>query len=88
VEYCVYILYSQRDSHLYVGCTSNLARRIKRHQNGEVQATKLRRPLILIHTEVGLEKSVAFQRERFLKSLLGVREKKKILQRYLDGVRG
>ena len=79
----VYILYSQRDKKLYVGCTNNLESRIKRHHAGQVLATKNRRPLTLIHKEYFEEKSNAFHRERFLKSLWGARDKKKILKNYL-----
>ncbi|MDO8514252.1 MAG: GIY-YIG nuclease family protein [bacterium] len=84
--YAVYILYSQKDKRLYVGCTSNLKERLRRHQAGQVQATKLRRPLVLIREESSENKTDAFKRERFLKSLWGSREKKKILKRYLDGL--
>ena len=83
--YTVYILYSHKDEKLYVGCTNNLEERFKRHCAGNVRATVSRRPLELIHSEKIEGKSVAFNRERFLKSLWGAREKKKILKRYLDG---
>ncbi|HCC04888.1 TPA: excinuclease ABC subunit C [Patescibacteria group bacterium] len=79
----VYILLSQKDKKLYVGCTSNLEKRFKRHLDGYVQATKNRRPLVLIHSEQYDNKGEAFQRERFLKSLWSAREKKKILEKYL-----
>lgn len=83
MSYWVYILYSLKDRRLYVGCTSNLSRRLKRHKNGGVEATKFRRPLELIHQEQFQNKSEAFVRERFLKSLWGGREKSKILKNYL-----
>jgi putative endonuclease len=79
----VYILLSKKDGKLYVGCTSDLQDRIRRHNSGYVQATKHRRPLTLIHSEEFIEKVMAFKRERFLKSLWGAREKKKILLRFL-----
>lgn len=81
--YTVYILYSKKDKKLYVGCTKNLEDRLNRHNKGTVLATKYRRPLVLIHKEE-LPKSEAFQRERFLKSLWGAREKDKIRRKYLD----
>jgi len=84
--YTVYILYSKKDEKLYVGCTHNIEERVRRHSGGFVQATKNRRPLMVIHTETFLEKSVAFQRERFLKSLWSSQEKRKILQNYLDSM--
>ena len=82
--YTVYFLYSEKDKKLYIGCTSNLKRRISRHNNGGVPSTRNKRPLILIHFEDFHDKGKAFDRERFLKSLWGAREKKKILTSYLN----
>ena len=84
MTYTVYILYSNKDRNLYVGCTNNIEKRLKRHYNGEVPATRHRLPVLLIHTKQFEIKSDAFNRERFLKSLWGAREKKKILQAYLE----
>jgi len=61
-----------------------LENRLKRHHNGHVKATCFRRPLELIHHEDFQDKAEAFNRERFLKSLWGARDKKKILQKFLD----
>ncbi|MEK7154392.1 MAG: GIY-YIG nuclease family protein [Patescibacteria group bacterium] len=81
--YWVYILRSIKDKKLYVGCTNNLDSRLKRHSAGFVDATKHRRPLTLIHSEIFQDRIMAFNRERFLKSLWGAREKKKILKNFL-----
>jgi putative endonuclease len=81
--YVVYILYSEFDHNLYVGCTSNLVERIKRHNSGQVDATKLRQPLICIHTEEYMLKAEAFNRERFLKTLWAAHFKNKIKKTYL-----
>ncbi len=81
--YCVYILYSHKDERLYIGCTADLGRRVKRHNVGYVEATKNRRPFSLIYSEKFESKADAFNRERFLKSLWGARLKKKILDTYL-----
>jgi putative endonuclease len=81
--YVVYILYSENDKGLYVGCTSNLKERIRRHNYGDVEATKHRRPLVCIHTEMFLDKADAYQRERFLKTLWSARFKKKIKEMFL-----
>ncbi len=83
MAYTIYILYSQKDKGLYVGCTSNISSRMQRHSSGQVPATKHRRPITLIHTETFEDKAEAFNRERFLKSLWGSREKKKIKDIYL-----
>lgn len=86
--YSVYILYSLKDKRLYVGCTSDIGKRVKKHNMGNVQATKNRRPLVLIHAEQFDDKGTAFNRERFLKSLWGSRQKKKILSNYLEKLVG
>ena len=75
---------SRKDRCLYVGCTHNIEQRVIRHQNGAVIATRNRRPLVLIHTERFPDKTSAFNRERFLKSLWGAREKKKFLKDYIN----
>ena len=80
----MYILYSQKDKRLYVGCASDLEKRLLRHNAGHIQATKRRRPLVLIHSVNYRNKSEAFKRERFLKSLWGGREKKRILKDFLE----
>jgi predicted GIY-YIG superfamily endonuclease len=84
--YYVYVLRSLKDKNLYVECTKDVLKRLKLHDKGLVPATKYRRPLELIHVEELKNKSVAFNRERFLKSLWGAREKKRILKKYLDGL--
>lgn len=86
--FSVYILYSEKDKKLYVGCTSDLEKRIKRHELGQVRATKFRRPLLLVHSEEFSDTAEAFQRERFLKSLWGAREKKKIVESWKEQRRG
>ena len=83
----VYILYSLKDKKLYVGCTIDMARRLERHNRGHVLATKNRRPFSLIYTESYHDKTEAFNRERFLKSLWGGRFKKKVLSDYLNKTR-
>lgn len=84
MSYFVYILISNKDYKLYVGCTNDLKKRIIRHNNGEVSATKSRRPLELIHSEQFEHKADAFNRERFLKSLWGAKHKKAILNEYIQ----
>lgn len=85
MAYTVYILYSQRDRKLYVGCTSDIEERLRRHRTGQVPATKDRLPVDLVHAEKFESKADAFNRERFLKSLWGAREKKKILLKWIHG---
>ncbi len=82
--YSVYFLYSLKAKNVYVGCTSNLEKRLKEHDSGLVESTKNRRPFILIHSEQYSTLSLARKREEYLKSLYGYRERKKILKEYLE----
>jgi putative endonuclease len=82
MTYFVYILLSEKDNKLYVGCTSNLQDRLKSHNRGQVVATKFRRPLFLLHSETFQDKAEAFNRERFLKSLWSARFKKNLVKKY------
>jgi putative endonuclease len=82
MPYFVYILFSEKDNGLYVGCSHNVSKRIIEHNSGKVIATKNRRPLVVIHTEEIKDKGEAFNRERYLKSLWSARFKKKILEEY------
>ena len=82
MHYFVYILLSNKDNNLYVGCSHDVLGRIVEHNSGKVLATKNRRPLAVIHTEEFQDKAKAFNRERYLKSLWSARFKKKILNEY------
>ena len=78
----VYILYSLKDQKLYVGCSQDLDERLKDHNQGRVDATKHRRPLVRIYTEEFLIPQDAYAREKNLKSLWSSRFKKKIKKQY------
>ena len=65
--YYVYILKSQKDQKLYIGSTNDLKRRFGQHLNGQVFATKYRRPLNLIYYEAYCTEPSARQREKLLK---------------------
>ena len=78
----VYVLRSKRDNKLYIGCTDDLRKRVELHNAGKVPATKLRRPLALIHYEAYLNKFDAFAREKWLKTGWGRNHLKKVLKNY------
>jgi putative endonuclease len=86
MPYFVYILLSKKDNRLYVGCTQNPDQRLEEHNSGKVLTTKNRRPLVRIHLEEAPSKTAAFNKERFLKSLWGAREKRKILNEYINKI--
>lgn len=78
----VYILKSLKDGNLYIGYTTNLRKRLKRHKEGSVIATKNRRPLKLVYYEKTTNKYEGRKREKFLKSLYGSREKKQLITNF------
>ena len=63
----VYILQSMKNKSLYIGCTSNLNKRIQEHNKGESYHTKKYLPWTLIYFEGYCEKQDAFNREQSLK---------------------
>ena len=54
--YYTYILQSQKDNSLYIGYTSDLKKRFKKHNSGENSATKLHIPYELIFYEAFLNR--------------------------------
>ena len=79
LNYCVYVLFSELDHQLYVGYTSDIARRIKEHSEGRNTSTKHRRPFKLIFLEYYLFKEDAKSRELYFKSSKGKRMLKLML---------
>ena len=82
--YYVYVLQSQKDRFLYVGCTNSIESRVCRHNAGLVPATKYRRPLKLIFYEAYLIKSDASRRERYFKTSKGKTTLKIMLKDYFS----
>ena len=66
--YYVYVLLLEKDGLFYTGYTADLRNRIKQHDSGEVQSTKLRRTLKLIYFEGCCHQQDATRREKYLKS--------------------
>jgi putative endonuclease len=69
--YHVYAISCQVKNYIYVGLTSNLAQRLKRHNNGYESTTKAYRPFKLIYTETFETRPEARTREKYLKSGVG-----------------
>lgn len=65
--YYVYILFSESDRQLYTGFSTDLKKRLQKHTDGLVKATKHRRPLKLIYYEAYSEETDARRRELYLK---------------------
>ncbi len=76
MSHFVYILRCA-DQSLYVGCTNDLDRRVKQHNNSKWGAhyTKIRRPVVLIHSEEFRTLIEARRRETEIK---GWRREKKL----------
>ncbi|MDO8598773.1 MAG: GIY-YIG nuclease family protein [bacterium] len=69
MPYTTYILKSTTTKRLYIGQTNNLQDRLRRHNAGLVPATRRERPWVLVSHETHPMRSMAVQRERYLKSL-------------------
>jgi predicted GIY-YIG superfamily endonuclease len=63
----VYIL-KCKDEKLYIGCTSDLKERMRRHESGYVNATKGRLPVKLVNYVALQDKYRAYEFEKYLKS--------------------
>ena len=73
----VYVLKSEKDQKLYVGCTQDIGERLKEHNAGRVRSTKGRKPFQLLYTEEYPDKYEAFRQERFYKTPTGKSELRK-----------
>ncbi|HOW87963.1 MAG TPA: GIY-YIG nuclease family protein [Candidatus Omnitrophota bacterium] len=82
--YYTYVLRSKKDGRLYTGYASDLQKRFKQHNAGEVPATKFRRPLELIYCEACVRAEDARARERYLKTGMGKRYLRNRLKRFLS----
>ena len=77
MAFYVYIVQSVKDGSLYIGHTQDLTTRLKQHNDQYRRTyTATRGPWKLLHYEEQQTRSRAVQRERFLKSYAGSREKR------------
>ena len=65
--YFVYILRSKKSKGLYIGCTNNLYKRLKKHNGGLVRSTKPYIPWQIVYYEAYCSETEAFHREHNLK---------------------
>ena len=79
-----YLLQSKKDNLWYTGCTDDLRKRFKEHNDGLVPSTKGRGSFSIIYYEACANKSDAFAREKYLKSGMGKRYLKNRLKRFLS----
>ena len=78
MPYFVYILESEKDGSYYVGQSSNLEERLRRHNEGRSQYTRAKSPWRLIYHEACGSKSEATRRESEIK--------KKKTRAYIDSL--
>ncbi|MBW7888356.1 MAG: GIY-YIG nuclease family protein [Bacteroidetes bacterium] len=71
MQYFLYILKSVSHNRYYIGQTSNLQERLKRHNRGDNKSTKPYTPWKLIYSESFHSRAEAVKRESFLKSPSG-----------------
>ena len=67
----VYAIVSQKDNRIYVGMSSDITRRLKEHNSGNVFSTKAFRPWELLYQEFVGDRTRARNREKYLKSGVG-----------------
>ena len=77
--YFVYVLQSLKKEIFYIGSTSNVEKRLRKHNGGSTKSTKPYIPWVVICTEEYKGKQEACKREYFLKHPKGFWEKKKII---------
>ena len=74
----VYAISSVASNYIYVGMTSDLEERLKRHNKGWVRTTKLYAPFNLIYSEECKDRRIGRQREKYWKSGIGKEQLRKI----------
>ena len=72
--YYVYAISSEEHKYIYVGLTSDLELRVKRHNDGRERTTRFYKPFELIYSEVCKTRMKARVQEKYWKS--GFRKKK------------
>ena len=85
-KFCyVYILRSKKSNQWYTGCTTDLWKRFREHNDGKFKSwTKGRGPFELIYYEAYLHPKDAFAREKQIKSGPGKRYMQERLKRFLS----
>jgi putative endonuclease len=80
----VYVLQSEQDDYLYIGCTNNLKNRLAEHNAGQNESTKSKKPFKIIYYEAFLDKNDAYAREKVLKQKWGRKFLERVLKRYFN----
>ena len=67
--FLVYILYSKKADKYYIGSTSDINKRLIKHNLGGTKSTRPGRPWIVVYTEIYNNKTDALIRERKIKKM-------------------
>ena len=82
IMFYVYVIESIKNEELYIGCTNNLRRRFKEHNQGLNFSTKRYKPWKCIYYESCLHQEDAKRREKYFKTSQGQRLLKRRLKEY------
>lgn len=83
MDFFVYAISSINRNYIYVGLTSNIEERLKRHNLGYEQTTKPYKPFVLLYTEACEDRIVARNREKYWKSGVGKEKLRTLKNRIL-----
>jgi putative endonuclease len=81
-----YVLRSKRDGKSYTGYTSDLNNRVEKHNRGQIESTKMRKPFELVYFEACSDERDAIRREKYLKTSWGKRYIKSRLRNFLGSI--
>lgn len=79
-----YLLKSEKSGKWYTGCTNDLRKRFKEHNENKSSYTKNKGPWKLIYYEACLSEADAYAREKYLGTGMGRRYIKNRLKRFLS----
>ena len=82
-KFYTYVLLSLKDGKFYTGYTKDIENRLKQHNKGSVESTRLRTPLELVYYEVCFNQKDALHREKYLKTTYGKRYIRNRLKNFL-----
>ncbi len=78
----VYVLQSNKDKEIYIGCTKDLKKRLVLHNAKKVGSTKRHAPYSLIYYEAYISERDAFAREQYMKTGWGKTYLRKVLNNF------
>ena len=83
MTFFVYAISSVNRNYIYVGLTSNIEERLKRHNHGYEKTTNPYKPFLLLYNEECANRLAARQREKYWKSGIG-KEKLRLIREQMS----